>query len=96
VADGVFSTDGMCKYSKKTKVKELIIGTEIGMLYRLQKENPDKKFYPASEFAVCPNMKKTNLASVLTALEDMTYAVELDKEIMDKARLSINKMLEYK
>ena len=57
VADGVFSTDGMCKYSKKTKVKELIIGTEIGMLYRLQKENPDKKFYPASEFAVCPNMK---------------------------------------
>ncbi len=96
LADQAISTNGMCKYAKSTNVKEMIIGTEIGMLYRLRKENPDKTFYPVTDLAVCPNMKMTTLDKVVTALKEMCYEVKLDKKIMAKARLSINKMLEYR
>ena len=48
LADQALSTSGMCKFARESDAKEFIVGTEIGLLYTLQKENPDKKFYPAS------------------------------------------------
>lgn len=94
LADKVFSTSGICKYAKESSADEMIIGTEVGIIYRLKKENPDKKFYPASELAICQNMKKNNLEKIVWALEDMKYQVKVDEETREKAGRAINRMLE--
>jgi len=94
LADEVLSTGGMCKYVRDSDAGEFIVGTETGILHRLGKENPEKKFYPASELAVCPNMKKINLEKVLWALEDMKYEVKIPEEIRVKAKRAVNRMLE--
>jgi quinolinate synthase len=93
LADVVTSTEGMSKYIRKAPEAEFIIGTETGIIHRLKKENPDKYFYPATDMAVCPNMKKITLEKVLWSLEDLTYEVTVPRDIMEKARLSIEKML---
>ncbi len=49
IADEVLSTGGLCRYASRNEVKEIIVGTEIGIIHRLRKENPDKKFIPISE-----------------------------------------------
>jgi quinolinate synthase len=95
VADGVFSTGGMSKYVKESDATSFIIGTENGMIYRLQRDNPDKKFYDVTELAVCPNMKKTTLDKVLKSLQTEEYEITLDKEIIEKAQKSIKAMFKY-
>jgi quinolinate synthase len=94
LADEVLSTSGMIKFAKETAAKEIIVGTEPGMVYPLKKEVPDKEFYPAKEEATCPNMKKTTLEKVLWALEDLTYEVKIDNEIIQRAQKSIQAMLD--
>lgn len=95
VADKVLSTGGMCTYAHESPGKEFIVGTEVGILYRLRNENPGKKFYPASELAVCPNMKRTTLEKVLWSLEEMTHEITVPKGIAARARRSIERMLSY-
>ena len=94
LADLVISTEGMCRHVKKVPETEFIIGTETGIIHRLKKENPGKSFYPASDRAVCPNMKRINLEKVLWSLEDLSYEITVPPDIMDKARLSIERMLQ--
>ena len=96
LADKVLSTEGICKYVKTSKTKEFIIGTEVGIIYRLKKENPDKFFYPVSENITCPNMKKITLEKVLWALEELKFEVSLPEDIILKAQKSINRMLDFK
>jgi quinolinate synthase len=84
----------MSKYIRKAPETEFIIGTEIGIIHRMQKENPDKIFYPVTEMAVCPNMKKITLEKVLWSLEDLSYEIIVPPDIMEKARLSIERMLQ--
>ena len=93
LADKVLSTGGMCKYAKESKASEIIVGTEIGILHRLRKENPDKKFYPASESAICPNMKLTTVEKVFWSLENMKYVVKVPDDIRISARNAVDKML---
>jgi quinolinate synthase len=93
LADAVLSTSQMAKYAKESPAKEFIIGTEAGLLYRLKQDNPDKEFYLASERAVCPNMKRTTQEKVLWALEGLKEEVRVSKEIREKARLAIERML---
>jgi len=93
-SDIVASTEGMSKYIKNSVEKEFIIGTEIGIIHRLKKENPDKIFYPATEKASCPDMKRINLEKVLQSLENLSYEITLAPDIMEKARLSIERMLQ--
>ena len=95
LADKVFSTEGMCRYIRASETKEFIIGTEIGILHRLKKENPGKLFYPVSERATCPNMKLTTLEKVLWALEEMQYEVTVPPEIIAKAKRSLQIMLDH-
>jgi quinolinate synthase len=95
LADQVLSTEGMCRYIRASKAKEFIIGTEIGILHRLKKENPGKLFYPVSERATCPNMKLTTLEKVLWSLEEMQYEVTVPPEITAKAKRSLQIMLEH-
>lgn len=96
LADYVYSTSGMGKHARRSDAVKFIIGTEVGMLYRLKKENPDKEFYPLSRKAVCENMKKTDLEKVLKALQTLEPRVLVPKGIADKARRSIERMLAVK
>jgi len=95
IADKVLSTEGMIRYVRTAPAREFIIGTEVGILHRLGKENPGKMFYPLSKEAVCPNMKKTTLEKVLWSLEDMKDEVVVPQDIMMKARKSLEVMLKY-
>ena len=94
LADEVLSTGGMCRYASKSEVKEMIVGTEIGIIHRLRKENPGKKFIPASEQAVCPRMKLITLERVLWSLEEMTPEVKVPEETRLKAKAAVDRMLQ--
>jgi len=93
LADEVLSTGGICRFARETKAETIIVGTEIGILHRLKKENPGKKFIPASEQAVCPNMKLITLENVLWSLQEMTHEVKVPEEIRLKARSAVDKMM---
>ena len=94
-ADYVASTAGMLKIAHKSSKKEFIIGTEEGMLYRLKKENPAKRFYPLAPDCVCRDMKKTGLESLYEGLEKEQYEVTLSREIIEAAKHSIEEMIKY-
>lgn len=95
-ADHVTSTSGMLRFANSSDIKEFIIGTETGLLYKLRKDNPDKLFYPLRKDMVCPNMKKTTLHSVLHAMETMTYKIKVPEEIRVPAKKALDRMLEIK
>ena len=94
VADEVLSTGGMCRFAREADAREIIVGTEIGIIHRLRKENPGKKFIPASEQAVCPNMKSITLEKILWSMQDMTPQVRVPEEIRLEAKVAVDKMLE--
>jgi quinolinate synthase len=84
----------MAKFAKETEAKEMIIGTEVGLIYRLKKDNPEKEFYPVSERAICPNMKRITQEKILWALEELKEEVRVSDEIRQRARKAIDRMLE--
>ena len=93
LADAVCSTSGMLRYVKESPVQEFIIATELGILHRLTLENPSKKFYPPTEYTICPNMKIITLEKLAWSLEDMQYSIELPSDIIEKARGAIERMI---
>jgi quinolinate synthase len=94
LADEALSTSGIIRYAARPDVDELIVGTEVEILHRLNKENPGKKFYPASKQATCPNMKKITLEKILESLEMMMPVVKVPEEIRVKAKAPVDRMLE--
>ena len=94
MADAALSTSQMGKFAKETEAREMIIGTEVGLIYRLKKDNPAKEFYPASERAVCPNMKRTTQEKIVWALEELKEEVKVPEGIRMRARKAIDRMLE--
>ena len=94
LADDVLSTGGICRFARDTAAVDIIVGTEIGILHRLRKENPDKRFIHASEQAVCPRMKLITLESVLLSLQEMAPEIKVPQEIRLKAKSSVDRMLE--
>ncbi len=94
LADSVLSTGGIIRLARETEAKEIIVGTEIGILHRLRKENPGKKFIPVSEQAVCPRMKLITLDTILWSLEKMSHQVRVSDGIRFKAKAAVDKMLE--
>ena len=94
LADEVLSTGGICRLAASTEAEEVIVGTELGIIHRLRKENPDKRFIPASEQAVCPRMKLITLENVRWALEEMAPEVKVPEEIRLRAKAAVDKMLE--
>lgn len=95
-ADAALSTGKMSAYARASKAKEFIVGTETGIIYRLKQECPGKEFYPASERAVCPNMKRTIQEKVLRCLETMREEVRVSETVRRQARAAIQRMLEIK
>lgn len=92
VADFIGSTSKMCKYAKQTKAKTIIIGTEKGLLHRLKKENPEKKFIMIYDGAVCPNMKLLTLEKIYLSLKEEKHVVNIPKSIIKKARKPLERM----
>jgi quinolinate synthase len=92
-ADAIASTEGMVKYVKNSNKEKFIVATEIGVVYRLKKENPRKTFIPASPYAVCPNMKMHTLEKMIKALREGEPEITLSKEVIEKARIPVEKML---
>ena len=101
VADGSFdnqkvsilSTEGMLNHVKDSEAKNFVVATETGILYKMKKDNPNKTFIPASEKAECQYMKMITLEKVYDALINEKNVINVPKNIADKARLAIDRML---
>ena len=92
MADIVASTKGMEDFVKEHD--NVILGTEIGLYHKLKKMYPEKNLVPLSEKSVCINMKKTSLQDVFDTLKNEKNEIVIDEEIADRAKLSIQRMLE--
>ena len=91
--DHALSTGGILKYVRESAETEFIIGTECGILHRLRKENPGKKFYPLQPEMVCVDMKKITLENVRDCLKNMSEQIELPEDLMKSAVRPIEAML---
>ena len=89
----ILSTEGMIRRPSQSDADEFIVATEVGILHRLRRENPTKRFIPASETAVCAYMKVTTLPQVREALVHMQHHITVPGEIAAKARLAIERMV---
>jgi quinolinate synthase len=89
----VLSTEGMMNHARTSNAKHFVIATETGIIHRMKKENPNKKFIPLKEDAVCKYMKKISLEKVYNSLVNDIYEVKVPANIAEKAKLSIDRML---
>lgn len=96
LSDHIYSTTGMLQHVERSNAQEFIIVTEKGILHKLEKDHPDKCFYHASEFAVCPEMKAIDLDTLLYSLENMQHIIKVPEEISCRARLALDRMLAVK
>ena len=92
-ADYIGSTAGMIKYVKEAPAEEFIVGTEMGIIYKLKRDNPGKKFYVPTDQFICANMKLTTLGWLARSLEKMVYKIEVPEDIAGKARKALERML---
>ncbi len=94
LADAVLGTGGMIAYVEKSPVREFVVATETGMVYRLQRKFPDRMFFAATKHALCPNMKKITLEKVAQSLESLGPVIAVEPAVADRARRAIRAMLE--
>src|SRR5688500_3138719 len=94
-AEGVqiLSTEGMIRRPAISDADEFIVATEVGILHRLRRENPTKRFFAANDRAVCTYMKVTTLPKVLRSLERMEHRITVEPAIRERARLAIERMV---
>ncbi|SMC24504.1 quinolinate synthetase [Desulfacinum hydrothermale DSM 13146] len=93
LADVVTSTSGMLRYVRESDHHTFLIGTEVGILHPMRRDNPDKTLIPVSEEMVCLDMKKTSLADVRQSLETLTPRIEVPEPIRLKALQAVERML---
>lgn len=96
LADHVDSTAGILRYVRESQHQKFIIGTEMGILYRLKKENPHKELYILTPKLICANMKKTHLSHVVEALENLEPEIHVAEEISLRAKQALERMLAIK
>ena len=89
----ILSTEGMMKHVSQSSANQFVVATETGILYRMRKQNPEKTFVAASDKAECQYMKMITLEKVYDSLVQEKYEVKVPKDIADKARLAIDRML---
>lgn len=94
VADFIGSTSQMCMHARSSNADRFIVATELGILHRLEKENPKKTFIPAYDGAWCVNMKLNTLQRIYLALKEERHRVEVPRDIARKARAPIERMFE--
>ncbi len=93
-ADHILSTSQMLRLTRTCDADEFIIATEVGMIYPLQKENPEKTFIPASESALCRNMKKITIDKIIRSMQELEYKISLPKPVITNAKKSLDRMVE--
>jgi len=93
--DEVLSTGGMVQYARDTNNPRVIVGTEIGLLHRLRKENPETEFIPLLPEAVCPNMKLITSEKIARSLETLSPRIEVASGVAAGARRAVEQMLEW-
>jgi quinolinate synthase len=89
----ILSTEGMIKRPAKSSADEFIVATEVGILHRLRRENPSKRFFAANERASCAYMKVTTLPKVRASLELLQHRITVDPDVAARARLAIERMV---
>jgi quinolinate synthase len=94
MADVITSTSGMIRYAGASEEMSFIVGTEVGLLYPLEKENPGKSFYPASEKMLCEDMKKITPEDIAHSLEFMTGEVKVPEKIRVSALKAVQRMID--
>ena len=94
LADAVRSTSGMLRYARESEAKEFIVGTEVGLLYPLKKQNPEKEFFPASEKMLCKAMKLITLEDLKRSLETLSPVVKVPEDVRQRAYRAVARMLE--
>jgi len=93
IADAVLSTSGMIDFCHRAEAKEFIVATESGLLYRLRKSNPGKRFYTPSGEMICPDMKIITLEDIRNSLVTMSPVVRVPEEVRLKAKAALDAML---
>ncbi len=96
LSDQILSTGQMLKCAARSTAKRFIVGTEVGIIHALKRQSPDKEFFPATERAICPNMKLMTLEKIAWALEDMQYKVTVPQDIRIRAQKALDRMVEIK
>jgi quinolinate synthase len=91
--DRILSTDGMVRFAEETRAPEVIVATEVGILHRMRKLNPNTKFTPLSEGAICPFMKEIDLTDVRDSLALNRYVIDVAPETAGKARRALERMI---
>lgn len=94
ISDEILSTGQMLKFVQCSTARSFIVATETGIIHALKKCNPDAEFIPASDKAVCPNMKKIGVDKIIASLEDMKYIIKVPEEIREQAKKSLERMIE--
>lgn len=89
----ILSTGGMIRRARESPAREFVVATETGILHRLRKENPGKRFHPVSEEMVCRYMKMITLEKLYRSLRDLVYEVKVPPEVAERARRPIERML---
>lgn len=92
-ADFIGSTSEIIRFAHETDAKTILIGTEMEIVSRLQRELPNKTFYSVAPVFVCPNMKKVTLESVLNCLENEVYEINVDDTDLKGAQSALNRMV---
>ena len=92
-AEEVLSTGQMCRFARQSTCKEFIVGTETGILHRLNLENPGKRFYAARDTAICHDMKLTDMEKLAASLENMEFEVRIPANVVTGAKRAIENML---
>ena len=87
------STEGMVHHAARSDAKEFIVGTEMGMVYRLRRRLPTKVFHPVSPDAVCEYMKMNTLEKLLESLQNDRIEVTIEASTARKAQRAIDRML---
>jgi quinolinate synthase len=93
LGDRVLSTSGMCRAVTASAAPEVIIATEVGILHRIHKENPDKRVFASCQWCDCSHMRVNTLEKILWSLEDLRYVVTVPEEIRVRAKLALDRML---
>ncbi len=93
-SDFVGSTAEIIEYAKQSKSRQFIICTEVGVLYPLKENDPQKEFYFVSPTPVCLDMKLNTLEKIVDVLESGKNQITLSEEQINKALLPLERMLE--
>jgi quinolinate synthase len=93
MADFVGSTAGIIRFAAKSPAREIILGTEEGVIVKMKKESPGKTFIPASGNLACRTMKLTTLEDIRDALQEMKHVIRVPEEIRVPAKRALDRML---